>query len=52
MVIKSPQKKNGVVNIQVPIDSDGSYCSLQRKDHIKYLGVLIDDALNWKYQIS
>ena len=52
MVIKSPQKRNGVVNIQLPIDSDGSYCSLQRKGHIKYLGVLIDDALNWKYHIS
>lgn len=49
MIIKSPQKRNGVVDIQLPIDSDGSYYSLQREDHIKYLlGVLIDDALNWK----
>jgi len=50
-MIKSPQKRNGAVNIQLPIDSDGSYYSSQRKDHIKYLGVLIN-ALNLKYQIS
>ena len=52
MIIKSPQKRNGEINIQLAIDRDGSYCSLERKDHIKYLGVLIDDSLNWKYQIS
>lgn len=51
MMIKSPQKRNSVVNIQLPIDSDVSYNSLQRKDHIKYQGVLIN-ALNLKYQIS
>ena len=52
MIIKLPQKRYGVVNIQLPIDIDGSYCSLQRNDHIKYLGVSIDDALNLKYQFS
>ena len=25
---------------------------LERKDHVKYLGVLIDDKINWKQHIS
>ena len=30
----------------------GSSFSLEKKDHIKYLGVLIDEKLTWKNQIS
>ena len=26
--------------------------ALQQKDHVKYLGVLLDEHLNWKYQIN
>ena len=26
--------------------------ALQQKDHVKYLGVLVDQHLSWKYQIK
>ena len=48
MIIKSVQRRNGVVKTQLSIDNDGSYYALERKDHIKYLGVIIDDNLNLK----
>ena len=31
---------------------DGSCHTLEQKDHIKYLGVMIDITLTWKYHIS
>ena len=31
---------------------DGSNYLLDRKDHTKYLGVMIDESLSWKYHIS
>ena len=31
---------------------DGSCHLLRKKDHIKYLGVMIDESLSWKYHIS
>lgn len=52
MLIKSPQKKlHTPVNITL-CSNDGTSYSLQQKDHVKYLGVMIDDNLNWKYHIS
>ena len=27
-------------------------CALEQKDHVKYLGVLVDQHLSWKYQVS
>ena len=27
-------------------------CALEQKDHVKYLGILLDQHLNWRYQIS
>ena len=39
------------VNIQIR-NKDGTYYSLVRKDHIKCLGVMIDDFISWKYDIS
>ena len=51
MIVKSPRKKNMNVNINIT-NRDGSCHSLERKDHIKYLGVMIDSALTWKYHIS
>ena len=39
------------VNINIT-HRDGSCHSLELKDHIKYLGVMIDSALTWKYHIS
>ena len=26
--------------------------ALQQKDHVKYLGILLDEHLNWKQQIN
>lgn len=46
MIIKPRRKVDfeiGIVNL------DGSSVSLKRKDHIKYLGVMIDDTISWKY---
>jgi len=39
-----------IVNINIT-NRDGSCQSLERKDHFKYLGVMIDSALTWKYHI-
>ena len=39
------------MNIQIR-NKDGTYYSLVRKDHIKCLGVMIDDFFSWKYDIS
>ena len=39
------------VNTQIR-NSDGTSHPLVRKNHIKYLGVMIDDCVSWKYHIS
>ena len=39
------------VNIQIR-NSDGASHPLVRKNHIKYLGVMIDDCVSWKCHIS
>ena len=52
MIIKSTRKKiSRVLSIKF-INYDSSTYVLEKKDHIKYLGVLIDDSISWKYQIS
>ena len=51
MIVKSQRKKNTNVNIDIT-NRDGSRHSLERKDHIKYLGVVIDSSLTWNYNIS
>ena len=51
MIIKSSRKISG--NMEVKLQSvDGSCHLLRKKDHIKYLGVMIDESLSWKYHIS
>jgi len=44
LIVKSPRKKNANVNVTIT-NRDGSCHSLEWKDHIKYLGVMIDSAL-------
>ena len=52
MLIKSVQKKLSTpLNIMLP-NNQGTYYFLEQKDHVKYLGVMIDDKINWKYHIS
>ena len=50
MIITSTKEKDMSVNIQIRI-KDGTYYSLIREDHIKYLGVMIDDSISWKYHL-
>ena len=51
MIIKSSKKKE--INIDINLtNKDGEVCPLQRTDHIKYLGVMIDNTLSWKHHIS
>ena len=50
MIIKSTRKKDMSVNIQIR-NSDGTSHPLVRKNHIKYLGVMIDNCVSWKYHI-
>ena len=52
MIIKSPQKKlNNNFEIKMP-NKDGSQYILEKKNDMKYLGVLIDNTISWKYHIS
>ena len=51
MIIKSSRRASE--NIEIKLQSmDGSCHLLRKKDHIKYLGVMIDESLTWKYHIS
>ena len=50
MIIKSPRKKE-IINIFLR-NNDGTNNSLKRKDYIRYLGVMIDDSVSWKYHIA
>ena len=51
MIIKSTWKKETPVNIQIR-NSDGKSHPSVRKNHIKYLGAMIDDCVSWKCHIS
>lgn len=53
MIVKSHRKIEVNTNINIKLtNKDGTNYPLERKDHIKYLGVLIDDTISWKYHIS
>ena len=51
MTIKSVRKKDMEISLNIS-NSDGSSHSLERKQCIKYLGVMIDESLTWKYHIA
>ena len=38
--------------MEISLNSDGTSHSLERKQCIKYLGVVIDESLTWKYHIA
>ena len=50
MVIKSARKRDMEISLNIS-NSDGSSHVLERKQCIKYLGVMIDESLTWKYRI-
>lgn len=43
VIIKSIRKRDMPVNIKIR-DKHGTYNTLVRKNHLKYLGVMIDDC--------
>ena len=51
MIIKSSRKKDATIGVKFK-NFDGSFQLLERKKCIKYLGVMIDEHLTWKNQVS
>ena len=53
-VIFRPRQKtsNHQVNLKVFDHHNNSFISLECKNYVKYLGVLIDENLSWKYHIA
>ena len=51
MIIKSARKRNMEISLNIS-NSDGSSHVLERKQCIKYLGVMIDEFLTWKHHIA
>ena len=49
---KSPKRKTNIIWDVKLTNNDGSAYSLEKRTYIKYLGVLIDDTLSWKHQVS
>ena len=51
MIVKSPKKKSGNINIRLP-NKYGNSDIIEKRDHIKYLGVLLDEQLSWKHHVA
>ena len=52
MIIKSPKKRlTKKVDIKFS-NNENSYTSIKKKNHVKFLGVFIDDNLLQKYHMS
>ena len=51
MIIKSARKRDMELSLNIS-NSDGSSHVLERKQCIKYLGVMIEESLTWKYHIA
>ena len=51
MIIKSSKKKDDQVGIKIE-SADGTINVLQRKQKIKYLGVLLDETMSFNHHIS
>ena len=53
MIIKSSRKTSGNIAIKLQSMEGRIVLSVkERKDHLKYLGVMTDESLTWKYHIS
>ena len=53
VIFHLPQKKlNYQINIKIFEKKDNKYISLERKEYVKYLGILLDADLSWKDHIS
>ena len=51
MIIKSSKKKDDQLNIKIE-SANGTINVLQRKQKIKYLGVLLDERMSFNHHIS
>ena len=51
MIVKSKRKRDAPINIEIK-GKDGESRLLERKNCIKYLGVMIDDSICWKHHIA
>ena len=52
MIVESVRKRLNIpIDIVLP-DKNGLLFHLKQQDHIKYLGVLLDDKMNWQYHIA
>ena len=52
MIVKSVRKRLNIpIDIVLP-DENGLLFHLKQQDHIKYLGVLLDDHMNLQYHIA
>ena len=51
MIIKSSRKRNHEFRIHMQ-SADGTIHTLERKDRIKYLGVMLDETVSFKYHIA
>ena len=51
MIIKSARKRDMEISLNIS-NSDGSSHVLERKQCIKYLGVMTDESLTWKHHIA
>ena len=51
LIVKSRQKRDFEVNIKIE-NENGTFTFLERKDRIKYLGVLVDETVSFRHHIS
>ena len=52
MIIKLPKKKTNITWDVKIANNDGSTFYLEKRNYMKYLGVLIDDTISWKHHVS
>ena len=51
MIVKSRQKRDFEVNIKIE-NENGTFIVLERKDRVKYLGILLDEKVSFRHHIS
>ena len=51
MIVKSSKKKSGNINVKLP-NKDGNSDIIEKKNHIKYFGILLEEQLSWKHHTA